>query len=276
MSRIVVIGAGGFIGGAIAATLEGRGVEVVRLTRREVDLLAPDAADRLADLLTDGDTVVAVAAMAPVKTPAMLADNLVMVRAMVEALGRRTLAHVLNISSDAVYADAPLPLSEASPAAPTGLHGAMHLARELAFATLPCPLAHLRPTLVYGIADPHNGYGPNRFRRLAAKGEPIVLFGEGEERRDHVWVADVAELAARMVLGRFTGVLNAATGQVWSFRQIAEMVAPPVAVRGSPRVGPMPHGGYRPFDPAATLAAFPDFRYTPLPEGLKTCQNLTC
>jgi nucleoside-diphosphate-sugar epimerase len=38
------------------------------------------------------------------------------------------------------------------------------------------------------MGDPHNGYGPNRFRRLAAGGEEIVLFGEGEERRDHVQV----------------------------------------------------------------------------------------
>ena len=47
-------------------------------------------------------------------------------------------------------------------------------------------LAILRPTLIYGAGDPHNGYGPNRFRRLAATGKPIILFGEGEERRDHV------------------------------------------------------------------------------------------
>ena len=274
MSRVVVIGAGGFIGGAIAGVLEKRGVSVLRLARAEVDLLAPDAAGKLAAYLRDGDSVVAASARAPVKTPAMLADNLAMVAAQVEALGRRRLAHLLNISSDAVYADGPLPLSETSPTAPGSLHGAMHLARELAFATLPCPLAHLRPTLVYGSNDPHNGYGPNRFRRLAAKGEPITLFGEGEERRDHVLVNDVAELAARMVTSRFEGVLNAATGSVWSFRQIAEMTGAPV--QGSPRVGAMPHGGYRPFDPAASLAAFPDFRYTPLPEGLARCQNSTC
>jgi len=31
----------------------------------------------------------------------------------------------------------------------------------------------------------------------------------------------------------------------------------------------MPHNGYRPFDVAATRAAFPDFRYLPLAEGLQ-------
>jgi nucleoside-diphosphate-sugar epimerase len=71
---------------------------------------------------------------------------------------------------------------------------------------------------------------------------------------------------------RSTGVLNGATGEVHSFREIAEMVAAqvsePPAIQGSPRSGPMPHNGYRPFDPAATFRAFPDFRYTRLADGL--------
>jgi nucleoside-diphosphate-sugar epimerase len=131
----------------------------------------------------------------------------------------------------------------------------------------------LRPTLIYGGSDPHNGYGPNRFRRLAAAGEPIVLFGEGEERRDHVAVEDVAEIVVRVLKHRSAGALNIATGEVHSFRQIAEMVvaqaSKPVPIQGSPRNGPMPHNGYRPFDIAACRAAFPDFHYAPLAEGLR-------
>ena len=30
-------------------------------------------------------------------------------------------------------------------------------------------LCFLRPTLIYGSKDPHNGYGPNRFMRQAKK-----------------------------------------------------------------------------------------------------------
>ncbi len=139
-------------------------------------------------------------------------------------------------------------------------------------STLTAPLAILRPTLLYGAADPHNGYGPNRFRRLAAAGQEIVLFGEGEEQRDHVLIDDVAEIVRRVLMHRSRGVLNVATGSVHSFRNIAERIAamydPPVPVRGSPRQGPMPHDGYRPFDSAASLQAFPDFRYTDLATGL--------
>ena len=146
-------------------------------------------------------------------------------------------------------------------------------ARSGARAELRVPLAMLRPTLIYGAADPHNGYGPNRFRRLAAAGKEIVLFGEGEEQRDHVAVGDVAEIAVRVLKQRSYGTLNLASGEVHSFRGIAEIAAAraakPVAIKSSPRSGPMPHNGYRPFDVLATRTAFPDFRYTPLREGLR-------
>jgi nucleoside-diphosphate-sugar epimerase len=135
----------------------------------------------------------------------------------------------------------------------------------------------LRPTLVYGAGDPHNGYGPNRFRRQANRGETIVLFGEGEERRDHVDVDDIAEIVRLVVDHRSAGLLNIATGSVASFRALAEkavaLSARPTAIQGSPRNGPMPHDGYRPFDPAATNQAFPGFRYTAIDVGLERAQR---
>jgi nucleoside-diphosphate-sugar epimerase len=273
-SRVVVLGAGGFVGGAIVRRLAATSIPVLALGRSEVDLLLPDAASQLATLLRPDDAMVAVAAIAPVKSIAMLEANIALLKTMGEALTRVPLAHLVNIGSDAVFADGPLPLDESSPRAPSSLHGVMHLAREIAFATpaFAGAVATLRPTLIYGAADPHNGYGPNRFLRLAIEGRDIMLFGEGEERRDHVAVEDVAELAVRVLLRRSRGSLNVATGQLWSFREIATMVAgltmPPVVVRSQPRQGLMPHGGYRPFNPAATFAAFPDFGYGSLPAGL--------
>jgi nucleoside-diphosphate-sugar epimerase len=150
----------------------------------------------------------------------------------------------------------------------------MHLAREIAFRNaVKAPLATLRPTLLYGAGDPHNGYGPNRFRRLAEAGEDIVLFGAGEERRDHVLIDDLAEVVLRVLMRRSVGPLNVATGNVYSFRAIADLIAgaspTAVAVKDSARSGPMPHNGYRPFDIAAMRQAFPDFAYVTLPEGLR-------
>ncbi len=278
-TRTVVLGSGGFIGGAIACKLDASGAAVMGIVRKDIDLLADGSGGRLAALLRADDALVVVSARAPCKTPAMMLENIRMMASVCEAVAKQAVAHVIYVSSDAVYADGPSPLTEASPAAPTSLHGVMHLAREqmLKATAGAIPLAILRPTLVYGARDPHNGYGPNKFRRQANRGEAIVLFGEGEERRDHVDVDDIAAIVHLVLTHRSAGILNIATGTVTGFRSLAEKVVAlssrKVAIKGSPRNGPMPHNGYRPFDPAATFAAFPDFRYTALDAGLKRAQQ---
>ena len=272
-ARAVVLGVGGFIGGAITKRLKEDGIPVLGLGRPALDLLALGAAERLAQALRPEDALVFASAKAPCRNLEMLRENVAMAEAVCAALKKAPVAHVVYISSDAVYRDSKEPLTEASCAEPASYHGVMHLAREIAlrqeYAGL---LAVVRPTLVYGLDDPHNGYGPNRFRRLAAEGKEIVLFGEGEEKRDHVDVEDVAELVRRILVHRSSGVANAVSGQVASFREIAEFVASEfatcVAVKSSPRSGPMPHGGYRPFDNTAVLRAFPGLRFKGWRAGL--------
>jgi nucleoside-diphosphate-sugar epimerase len=268
--RVVVIGAGGFVGGAIAADLTRDGVPIVALTRKEVDLLADGAAGLLATRLDGEDSVVFVSALAPARTSAMLIQNLRMAEAVGQALSSRPAAHLVYVSSDAVYADDANPVTERSCCQPSSLHGMMHAARELMLKSdVKTPLAILRPSLLYGARDPHNGYGPNRFRRLAENGEAITLFGEGEERRDHVYIEDVARLVSLVLAHRSRGTLNIATGVSTSFRHIAEqvvaLVGKPVEIRGAPRQNPITH---RHFDIADCLKAFPRFRYTPLHQGL--------
>jgi len=243
---------------------------ILGLTRKELDLLAPGAGEKLAGLLRADDSVVFVSALAPTRTTAMLIQNLQMAASVTEALAKQPICHLVYISSDAVYADDANPVTEASPSTPASLHGMMHAARELILKTqVKAPLAILRPSLLYGAADPHNGYGPNRFRRLAEKGETIMLFGEGEEKRDHIHIDDVARLATLVLAHRSTGVLNIATGISTSFRAVAEQTAAlyptRVDVKGTPRQNSITH---RHFDVAACLKAFPQFRYTALADGL--------
>jgi nucleoside-diphosphate-sugar epimerase len=269
-SRVVVIGAGGFVGSAICARLAADRIELVALTRKELDLLKPDAAKTLQALLRAEDSVVFVSALAPTRTGAMLIDNLRMAEAVCTALAAQPVAHLVYISSDAVYADDANPVTERSYQQPSSLHGVMHLARETMMrATLKTPMAMLRPTLIYGAKDPHNGYGPNRFRRLAAKGEAIGLFGEGEEMRDHVLIDDVAALTALTLRHKSKGALNIATGQSTSFRNVAEaavaLSGAKADIRGTPRQNPITH---RHFDITDGLKAFPEFHYVPLNEGL--------
>jgi nucleoside-diphosphate-sugar epimerase len=252
----VIIGAGGFVGGAIGDQLAADKVPILAFTRKELDLLKPEAPATLQRLLRADDSVVFVSALAPTRNNAMLIDNLRMAEAVCAALAAQPVAHLAYISSDAVYSDDVNPVTERSCQQPSSLHGVMHLAREIMLrAALKLPLAILRPTLIYGAKDPHNGYGPNRFRRLAAKGEAITLFG--------------AALASAVLHHRSKGVLNIATGRSASFREVVEMVVAlssrTVEIRGTPRQNPITH---RHFDITDCLKAFPEFHYISLRDGL--------
>jgi UDP-glucose 4-epimerase len=271
--RVVVVGAGGMVGSAIVRELAAAGVPTVGLTRKDVDLLTPDAVDALKAKLLHDDAVVFVSAVAPAKNVAQMMTNLRMAEAACIVLVAAPPTHLLYISSDAVYADDANPVTERSAVAPSTTHGMMHAARELMFRTeYRGPFAVLRPTLIYGARDPHSGYGPNRFRCQAAKGEPITIFGEGEEKRDHIAVEDVARLACLILFHRSTGALNAVTGVATSFHDIAHIVAnqfaPRAVVKSVPRPGPRQHLLHRFFDVTDCYRAFPDFHFEPLDQGL--------
>src|SRR5262249_41139887 len=157
----VVLGRNGFVGAAVVCHLSTCGMSVLALGRAELDLSAADAGPRLAALLKPDDALVIAAAKAPAKTGLDLIDNLRMMSAVCDALRTMPVTHVVYISSDAVYADSDKPLTEWCCAQPESLHGAMHLTREImlrdSYNGLCCML---RPTLIYGAKDPHNGYGP--------------------------------------------------------------------------------------------------------------------
>ena len=134
------------------------------------------------------------------------------------------LSHLVYVSSDAVYDDTEELISERSLMQANSFHGLMHISREFLFARHAKLFAVVRPTLIYGSDDPHNGYGPNQFMRKAVAGEDIELFGNGEELRDHVHVEDVAELISQVTIKKSAGVYNAVSGDVVSFMDIAKKV----------------------------------------------------
>ena len=272
-SRVVVLGGGGFIGSAVQSRFKKDGIVVESIGRPNFDLLIQGVDQKLANFLQPDDTLVFVSAKAPCRNTGGLIENLQMAQAVIAALKQQKISHLIYISSDAVYQDSDEPISEYSCAEPASIHGVMHLAREVALKNeLDLPLAIIRPTLVYGLKDPHNSYGPNSFRRAALKNEDITLFGEGEELRDHVYVDDIAQLVYLVACHKSIGIANAVSGQVVSFRQLAEFISgqnkSSGAVKATIRSGKMPHNGYREFKASIASELFPRFEFRGWKEGL--------
>ena len=273
-ARVVVIGCRGFVGSAIVAELEAHKILNLGVSAAELDLLSPDAAKALAAKLRPDDALVVVSALTPDrgKDIATFMKNQRMMETVCAALSERPVAHVVNIGSDAVYPDDASLIDESTPTAPGGYHGMMHLARELMLrSTVKCPLALLRPSLLYGAGDTHNGYGPNRFRRTAAKDGKITLSGAGEEKRDHVEIGDVARIVRLVLQNRSQGALNIATGRAASFHEAADLVAShfktKIEIVELPRSGPV-NIIHRHFAVGALLRSLPGFRPVTLEDGI--------
>ena len=134
-------------------------------------------------------------------------------------------------------------------------------------------LCILRPTLIYGKGDTHNGYGPNRFINLALKHKPLKIFGNGEERRDHIFIGDLIKIVISCIERKGLGDLNLATGKVYSFKYLAELICNISNSRSKlikiKRIGPMPHNGYRPFNINLLTHHFRDIKMTPIEIGVK-------
>ncbi|MDQ3068439.1 MAG: NAD(P)-dependent oxidoreductase [Acidobacteriota bacterium] len=270
--RVVLIGARGFIPLALRRELDARGIPALAVGSADIDLTAAGAGEALGSRLQPSDAVVMLAALTPDRGRdiATLMRNLAMMRSVCAALQMVRCSHLLYFSSDAVYDPAVTRVGPATSPAPADLYGAMHLTREIMARSLTdIPLAILRVTGVYGAGDPHNSYGPNRFRRMAATSGSITLFGGGEEKRDHVYLGDVARFAAACLERRSTGVIDVATGVSTTFKDVAQMVAgqfpEAIAIVETPRGNPVTH---RHYDGTALIKAFPEFRFTPLEQGL--------
>jgi nucleoside-diphosphate-sugar epimerase len=274
-ARVVILGARGFVAAALAAQLSAEGIPVRAVGRSEVDLSSEAATTRLHQILRPDDAVVMTSAITPEKgrDAGTLLKNLQMAERLGCALSAAKCAHLIYLSSDAVYDWSQTIISETTPAAPTDFYSCMHAVRErilaqtAAAARLPCCI--LRPCAIYGPTDTHNAYGPNRFLRSAQSEGRIRIFGAGEETRDHVFIDDVISLIGLVLRHRSTGWLNVASGVSVTFAQVAaliqELLQKPILLEQETRKGPITH---RRFDVSALQRSFPLHRPTTLMAGL--------
>jgi UDP-glucose 4-epimerase len=237
--RILVTGSSGFVGGAIASHLAGRGHEVVglgrRLTKRNrclagaiaVDLARVGVADALAGEQQRCEAIVHAAATIEQDpfAPAVSLTNGLGTQQVAELAARWEVSSLVFISSVPVIGrPSELPVTEEHPAVPLTAYHASKLYGEQLIAIAGrggVPAVSLRLTAPIGPGMP-DGRILSVFVRHALADEPLMLAGAGSRGQDYVDVRDVAAAADAAIERRATGVLNIASGRCVTNLQLAQ------------------------------------------------------
>jgi UDP-glucuronate 4-epimerase len=299
--RCLVTGAAGFIGSHLSEALIREGQDVIgldafipyyprfmkegnlaglrgepRFTLHEVDLRTDD----LAGVLEGVDVVFHLAAMPGLVRSWSDFDlyatcNLQGTQRLLEAARQAGVRHVIHGSTSSVYGRMALG-DEETPLQPYSPYGVTKLAAEQlcqAYArNYDVPVTILRLFSVYGPRQrPDMAY--HIFVRALLAGEPLTVFGDGEQTRSNTYVADCVSgiLAAWRQPEQSIGeVFNIGGGQVVSLNRVIAILGQQLGVE--PRVL---HAPARPGDQRETAANIEKARrrlgYTPrttIEEGL--------
>ena len=220
--KALVTGAAGFIGSHLSESLVASGVDVtgidcftdyyardikernIEALRRHPKFTFVEAALQTADLgalLDDVTHVFHQAAQAGVRKSwgkdflEYTSHNVDSTQRLLEASKERRLERFVYASSSSVYGDhVPIPMKEETYLQPLSPYGVTKLAAEhlctLYHANYGVPTVSLRYFTVYGPRQrPDMAF--HRFFRAAIGGQPITLYGDGEQTRDFTFVADI-------------------------------------------------------------------------------------
>ena len=262
--KALVTGAAGFIGSTLAERLCEDGADVVGLDsftdyyprvlkERNLQCVQRHARFRfvessiqqadLESLLADRTHVFHLAAQAGVRKSwgrdfsAYTVNNIEATQTLLEACRHQPLERLVYASSSSVYGDdVALPMREDALPQPVSPYGVSKLAAEqlcyLYHVSYGVPAVSLRYFTVYGPRQrPDMGF--HRFLRATLRGEPIPVFGDGEQTRDFTHVSDVVAanilaMDCEIADGR---ALNIGRGENVSVNRIAAMIGGPTVHR---------------------------------------------
>jgi nucleoside-diphosphate-sugar epimerase len=271
----LVTGGAGFIGSHLAARLVERGgtvrifdnfstgkLENLLPLGTRVDLIKGDLRDPAAVRAAMAGIEVVFHQGADPSVPRSMADpvacyesNVMGTLNVLQAAREAGVRRVVFASSCAVYGDAPgLPKSERSPLAPQSPYATSKLAGEelcqVYTKVFGVEAVALRYFNVFGPRqDPNSAYAPviPRFIKALADGEPPVIFGDGEQTRDFVYVDDVvqANLLAAQSPDAPGRIFNIASGRSVSLNRLLASLLEIMGVPSDPIYVPARAGDVR-------------------------------
>ena len=250
--RILVTGVAGFIGSHLCSSLLGRGFEVwglddlsrgdrgrvkeleelgLRFVRVDIrDRVEVEKALREARPVGVAHLAALISVPESFEKPDLyMAVNVEGTRNLVSAANEVGVERFVYASSAAVYGNpVRLPIDEEHPTKPISPYGESKLLGEK------CVLNEFRGSAfslrlfnVYGRGqNPEYAGVITKFLERVSRGEPPIIYGDGEQTRDFVYVGDVADAFIQALTSNLRGayVFNIGTGNAVTINQLARII----------------------------------------------------
>ena len=175
-------------------------------------------------------------------------ENIVGGIKVLEACRHTNVKMIVFSSSAAVYGDVSedeLPVRESQPPRPMSFYGLSKLTMEqyleLYYKTYGLNYVILRFANVFGERQGDGGEGGviSIFAKRVAEGEPITIFGDGEQTRDFIYAGDVANgIAAALRTEAVNNIYNLSTKSETSIRQLVTYLSSVAGRKIVPKYGP--------------------------------------
>jgi UDP-glucose 4-epimerase len=245
--RCLVTGGAGFIGSNLSRALVAAGATVTVL-----DDLSTGSLDNLADvhvrvvrggvadspqlreLVRESDYVFHMAAQVgnvkSIEFPVSDAQsNIIGTVRLLDAARGSAVKRIVYSSSSAIFGEAErLPIDESHPQRPASFYALSKQTGEkyalLAASLWNVPAVCLRYFNVYGYPSEESDYSGviSIFFRRLGEGQPLLIYGDGQQSRDFVYVLDVVHALMRAAIAGTTGeVYNIGTGKASTIDDVA-------------------------------------------------------
>ena len=128
---------------------------------------------------------------------------------------------------------------------------------------------------VYGPGEQYKKQYANlvtQFLWAAMKGEEPIIYGNGEQRRDFIYVEDVVRALELAMASEKNGIYNVGTGISYSLNQVLKMIEEELKVKIKPKYIPNPVKNYVMVTQASTEKAYKDLGFkaeVELREGIR-------
>ncbi|MEE0025491.1 NAD-dependent epimerase/dehydratase family protein [Methanobrevibacter sp.] len=250
--KILITGGLGFIGSYIADELiDGNEVLIIdnkstgkvenlqNINHENLTLIEKDLNDAdLDDLLTDVDYVFHLAAMASVplsiENPLeCVENNMYATIKLINACKNNNVKKIIFSSSSSVYGDnTNIPLKESEYPLPKSPYAASKASGELFLKTYyeayGLNYISLRYFNVFGPKqDKNSQYAaviPN-FITALLEGEQPIIYGDGEQTRDFIYIRDVVNANIKAAESDYNGIINVASGEKTTINELYKIIS---------------------------------------------------